>query len=186
MPLPDPPDLISLFVAPLNQLGVMYMVTGSLAASAYGEPRLTNDIDLVLILSESDAARLHDAFDSSAFYVPPIEAIEMEQSRARYGHFNVIHSDSALKADVYLAGDDPLSRWGLAHREHILVEAEPVWMAPPEYVIVRKLQYYRDGGSSKHLADIRAMVAVLGDRLDRKELLDRVVALGVEQEWISL
>ncbi len=40
------PDLVSLFVEPLNRLGVMYMVTGAVAAIVYGEPRLTNDIDL--------------------------------------------------------------------------------------------------------------------------------------------
>lgn len=33
------------------------MVTGGLAAILYGEPRLTNDVDLVIRLAPSDAAR---------------------------------------------------------------------------------------------------------------------------------
>ena len=37
-------------------------------------------------------------------------------------------------------------------------------LAPAEYVIVRKLEYYREGGSEKHLRDIRSMLAVSGDR----------------------
>ena len=56
------PDLVSLFVEPLNNLSVTYMVTGAVAAIVYGEPRLTNDIDLVIKLSDDDAKRLHDAF----------------------------------------------------------------------------------------------------------------------------
>jgi len=31
----------------------------------------------------------------------------------------------------------------------------PEYAAPPEYVILRKLQYFREGGSEKHLLDIK-------------------------------
>jgi len=183
MLLPEPPDLISLFVAPLNRLGVPYMVTGSLAAGTYGEARLTNDVDLVIILSAPDVGRFHAEFDESSFYVPPLEAIEAERRRPRHGHFNLIHHDSAYKADVYLAGDDPLHAWAFERRERVLVGAEPVWIAPPEYVIVRKLQYYRDGGSPKHVSDIAAMLMVLGERVDQATLLDRIEENRLGAEW---
>jgi hypothetical protein len=174
MPLPDAPDLISLFVAPLNRLGVTYMVTGSLAAGAYGEPRLTNDVDLVIVLSEADVQRFHAAFDESAFYIPPVEVIETECRRPLHGHFNLIHHETAFKADVYVAGSDPFHGWALDRREAITLGDDVVWMAPPEYVIVRKLQYLRDGGSPKHRTDIQAMIAVLGDRLDREALREQI------------
>ena len=45
MPALDP---LALFLEPLERLGVPYCVTGSVAASVYGEPRLTADIDLVV------------------------------------------------------------------------------------------------------------------------------------------
>ncbi|HXC24689.1 MAG TPA: hypothetical protein VNU46_02160 [Gemmatimonadaceae bacterium] len=183
MPLPDQPDLISLFVAPLNQLGVTYMVTGSLAAGTYGEPRLTNDVDLVIVLSAADAGRLYAAFDPSAFYVPPLEVIETERRRPLHGHFNLIHHDTAFKADVYLAGDDPLHYWALDRREQIMVDEEPVWVAPPAYVILRKLQYFRDAGSPKHLTDIRAMLAVLGPRLDQPALMAQIATMHLEAAW---
>ena len=67
-----PPDLVSLFVAPLNRLGVIYMVTGSVASGTYSHVRFTNDIDLVAMLSDIEATRLHAVFDTSEFYVPPI------------------------------------------------------------------------------------------------------------------
>ena len=55
-------DLLSLFVDPLERLGLDYLVTGSVASMLYGEPRLTNDVDLVLDLTPADASRLRAAF----------------------------------------------------------------------------------------------------------------------------
>ena len=75
------PDLISLFVAPLNRIGARYAVTGAVAAIVYGQPRLTDDIDLVLDIAPRDAARLHAAFSPDEYYVPPTETIATEARR---------------------------------------------------------------------------------------------------------
>ncbi|HEV8423245.1 MAG TPA: hypothetical protein VGQ40_07865, partial [Chthoniobacterales bacterium] len=56
------PDLIELFVRPLDELGIRYLVSGSVAAMLYGEPRVTHDIDLVVFLRHNDIARLPTAF----------------------------------------------------------------------------------------------------------------------------
>lgn len=182
----QPPDLLSLFVAPINALNLTYMVTGAVAATVYGEPRLTNDVDIVLALDAADVPRLHEAFASPHFYVPPAETIAEEIARATGGHFNIIHGPTALKADVYPAGDDPLHRWALNIRRLITVGGVAVWIAPPEYVILRKLQWLRDGASDKHRRDIAAMVAMLGDELDGDSLLARVHELNLDAEWRSV
>ena len=177
------PDLIPLFVRPLNAIGLTYMVTGSVATTIYGEPRLTNDIDLVVVLSSEDVARLSKAFDPTDFYVPPAEIMEIEARRPAHGHFNLIHTATSLKADVYPAGADPLHRWALAGRQEIQVGADTVWVAPPEYVIIRKLEYLRDGGSDKHARDIRAMLRELGDGIDRTAILAEVERRGLTTLW---
>ncbi len=130
---PESTSLIALFVAPLNRLGVTYMVTGSLATSIYGDPRLTHDIDLVIDLPDEGVAAFHAAFDSAEFYVPPIDVIAVEANRPLHGHFNVIHTASALKADVYTIGSDPLHYWAIDRRQAITIEGETVWLAPPEF-----------------------------------------------------
>jgi hypothetical protein len=56
-------------------------------------------------------------------------------------------------------------------------------LAPPEYVIIRKLQFYREGGSTKHLRDILAMVSGLGPDWDRRQLEDMIAAYGLAQAW---
>lgn len=58
MPSPEP---FLLFTRAFEELGVRYMVSGSLAAMFYGEPRLTNDVDIVAFLRGSDALRIERA-----------------------------------------------------------------------------------------------------------------------------
>jgi len=40
---------------------------------------------------------------------------------------------------------------GNVKSKEFTIEGEPIWVAPPEYVILRKLEYFREGKSEKHL-----------------------------------
>jgi len=51
-------ELSLLFVRPLNRLGVRYIVSGSVAAILYGEPRMTHDVDFVVFLNHENIRRL--------------------------------------------------------------------------------------------------------------------------------
>jgi hypothetical protein len=177
------PDLIELFAQPLNQAGIRYLVSGSVAAMLYGEPRVTHDIDFVVFLRSEDASRLSVMFPPPQFYVPPAIIIAEEMARERRGHFNIIHADSGLKADFYTAGRDELHAWAFRNARSYAIGKNSIRLAPPEYVILRKLEYHREGGSEKHLRDIRAMLAISGDLLDRPALLDWITRLGLEPEW---
>ena len=177
------PDLIALFIEPLNRAGVEYMVSGAVAAILYGEPRLTNDLDVVAALDPASVRRLASEFPSGEFYVPPEETLNEAVRRPQHGHFNVIHVASALKADVYPAGRDSLNTWGLAHRREMRIGGRSVWTAPPEYVILLKLEYWRDGGSEKHLRDIRAMLRILGPDIDRRKIEAEVTRRDLARQW---
>ena len=108
------PTLISLFVRPLNQLRIPYLVTGGVASVVYGEPRFTRDIDLVIALDPRDAPRFAGAWPAADFYVPPVETIAEEAGRETAWHFNVIHQHTTMRADIYLPGNDPLNAWSFA------------------------------------------------------------------------
>ena len=164
------PDLVGLFVAPLEALDVRYVVTGGVAAVVYGDPRFTRDVDLVVELDPDGVGRLVDAFEGGEFYVPPEEALLEEIGRREGGHFNLVHRDTALRADVYLAGEDPFHAWALGHRRRIEVEELSIWLAPLEYVIVRKLEYYRASGSDRHMRDVAMMLRVSADLVDDSAL----------------
>jgi hypothetical protein len=177
------PDLIELFVRPLESLQFRYVISGSVAAMLYGEPRLTNDIDFVVFLRSTDISRLRDAYPSPDFYLPPENIILTEVTRRDKGQFNVVHPASGLKADFYTTGRDELDAWAFRNMREYPFEKIVVRLAPPEYVILRKLEYYREGGSEKHLRDIRAMLAVSGEMINHAQLNDWIEQRHLQAEW---
>lgn len=176
-------ELLLLFTEALDQARLKYFVTGSMACILYGEPRLTMDVDLVLALAQNDADKIESAFPESQFYCPPIEILKIEASRSLRGHFNIIHHESGFKADCYIAGTDPLHRWAFTKIHEVSLNQKKVFFAPPEYVIIRKLEYYREGNSEKHVRDIQAMLQHSKSEIDMHELERIVHDQGLESVW---
>ena len=171
------------FTSRLNNLNIRYMITGSVASIVYGEPRMTHDIDMVMELDQEDTERFADAFPIEIFYCPPTEVIRIELGRSFRGHFNLIHHKTGFKADVYLRGRDPLHEWALANRKKIDLEGDYIWVAPVEYVILRKLDYYKEGKSEKHLRDIKGILSISANDIDFEMLRKKVESMGLSTEW---
>ena len=176
-------ELSLLFLRPLNRLGVRYLISGGVAAILYGEPRFTNDLDLVVFLRQADIQRLMAAFPSPDFYFPPESVIMAELAREKNGQFNVIHTGTGFKADIYPTGRDDFNAWAFRHARKMDFKGEAVMVAPPECVIVRKLEFFREGGSDKHLRDIRTMLKVSGEQINQSDLNEWVQRQGVDAEW---
>jgi hypothetical protein len=176
-------DLITIFIRRLNRTAIPYMITGSVACVIYGEPRLTHDVDLVLEVTAKTVAKITEAFPFDGFYRPPLENLVIEAKRPLRGHFNLIHHETGLRADIYTVGKDPLHHWAMAHRRSLEISGEQVWLAPPEYVILRKLEFYREGGSDKHLKDIIGVLDLSPDELDMDWLRQKVQDYGLTREW---
>ena len=182
--MPAPVEL-ALFVRRLELVGAPYMVTGATAAIIYGQPRVTNDLDVVLSLNDAGRTVLLATFSESQFYVPPESVIRAEQARSHRGHFNLIHHESGYKADVYLTGSDPLHAWAMERRRRVQWSDDlELWVAPPEYVVLRKMEFFREGGSAKHPADIRAIREVSG--VDEAALVPWIEQLGLQEVWRRL
>lgn len=178
--MPDANPL-AIFAPRLNAAGVPWMTVGSIASNAYGEARMTLDVDVVVVISAPAASRFAAAFPEEAFYCPPLDVIRTEAARGRHGHFNVIDQETMFKADVYLSSGDPLELWAFRQRRRLSVGDVPVWLAPPEYVIVHKLELLREGGSEKHIRDIRGILAVTD--LDERVIAEEVAARSLQREW---
>ena len=52
-----------------------------------------------------------------------------------------------------------------------------------EYVILRKLEYFREGKSEKHVRDIRGMLEVSPAEVDRPFLDQWIARLNLTAEW---
>ncbi len=184
----QPPEFVSIFVSRLEAAKLEYFVTGSIAAIFYGEPRLTHDIDLVVHLPDEAIEKFITIFhNEDEFYCPPSEVINIESRRRPFGHFNVIYHESGLKADIYPDGDDALHAWAMKERRRIeLSLQQSLWVAPPEYLIIRKLEYFREGGSTKHLDDIRKMLPQVQAELSMTFLDVQLSARGLMDQWKRL
>ena len=179
------PDELSIFAVRLEAIGAPYMVTGATAAILYGQPRVTNDLDVVLSLDDAARGALLAAFPETEFYVPPESVIRTEQARPQRGHFNLIHHESGYKADIYLTGSDPLHAWALPLRRRLRWnDRVEISVAPPEYVVLRKLEFFREGRSAKHPADIRAIREVTG--VDEAAMAPWLERMGLSTLWAEL
>lgn len=178
------PDFLSVFIAPLEQAKIQYFVTGSVATILYGDPRLTHDIDVVIHLTDNEIETFASLFPEEDYYIPPKEVIRIETKRETGGHFNLIHHQTGLKADIYPDANDPFHKWALRHVRRMEVRPQfSINIAPPEYVIIRKLEYYREGGSDKHLKDIASVIAVSGHILDQKFLTSEIENRSLQRPW---
>ncbi|NUM88684.1 MAG: hypothetical protein HUU37_05730 [Bdellovibrionales bacterium] len=177
------PDLLSVFLVPLEKGGIPYFVTGSIASIFYGEPRLTHDIDVVIHLSHGHLLGFPALFPGEHFYCPPEDVIQIENKRRPFGHFNLIHHESGFKADIYPDAGDELHQWAFQNRRRVDLGTFSFWLAPPEYVVIRKLEYFREGGAEKHLEDIRKMMPQLDGDINRPFLESQIKARDLARYW---
>ena len=177
----EPSDLLQRFVDVLERLTIPYRVTGSMASIAYGEPRLTNDIDIVVQLRPGQVDALCVAFPGPDFYCSLEAARQAVQQRFQ---FNVLHPASGLKVDIIVASDSAFDQSRFARGQRLLINADhQAWFAAPEDVILKKLVYFQEGGSEKHLRDIVGILKVQAGQIDQTYLAEWVARLGVGEEW---
>ncbi|MFQ5733550.1 MAG: hypothetical protein ACE5KM_16550 [Planctomycetaceae bacterium] len=179
----DQAEVLQLAVQVLERLGIDYLLVGSIASGAYGEPRLTQDIDIVVDLKSDQVSSLCSAFPAPEFYVNERAARQAVRDRRS---FNVIHPATANKIDFLIARDDAWGREQLARRRRIqILPGQDGFAARPEDVILGKLLYYTEGGSEKHLRDITGMLSV-SPGIDREEIARWAEQLGVADNWQTI
>ena len=92
----EPEDLLRFVVRACEQLKLRYLVTGSTATIAFGEPRFTNDIDIVLDLPTDQIEDFCNLFPGPDFYLSRQAATSAVRLKSQ---FYVIHPASGLKVD---------------------------------------------------------------------------------------
>jgi hypothetical protein len=181
--LPDPIRVALDLAATFEHLRIPYVAVGSVASSFHGVPRSTDDVDFVVSLTPATSVALVAAL-AGAFYVSA-DAAREAAATSRGGAFNVIHLATAVKADLFVAGDDPFEAERLAQRRRVrIAEDAPsdLYIDTAEHTIVRKLEWYRRGGavSDRQWGDVVGIVRAQGTRLDRDDLRVWADRLGVD------
>jgi hypothetical protein len=133
-----------------EQNNIEYMVVGSIASTVYGEPRMTHDMDLVLRISVRDVSKLETIFLPEKYYCPPLDILKSEI--VHRGQFNLIHQDSGLKIDIMICKETEHAISEFNRRRKVSFwNGNEVYLASPEDIIIKKLDFFRQGGSEKHL-----------------------------------
>lgn len=162
----------------LDDLGVVWLIGGSVASSLLGEMRATADIDLVADLRLAHVAPLYARL-SPEFYV---DEDTMRWAARERRSFNAIHEATMTKVDVFCVPHDEISQAQLSRRIFEDTTSARVPIASPEDIILQKLIWYRTGGeiSDRQWKDIVGVIRVHGGALDREYLVRQARAAGVD------
>ena len=105
----------------------------------------------------------------------------------RRGTFNVIHTPSSLKIDVIVAADTHFNRNRFERARRVRPdEGLEASFATAEDVILKKMDFFREGGSEKHLRDITGILMVSGDQLDYEYIENWADQMGLETIWRTI
>jgi hypothetical protein len=174
-------DLLRYLIETLERLGLRYFVTGSMATIFFGEPRFTNDIDIVVDLSVDRIPEFCSAFPSPEFY---LSEETVRRAVSRRGQFNILQPSSGLKVDIIIPADSPFNRSRFARATRVRPEpGVDAIFSSAEDVIVKKLEAYREGGSEKHLRDIAGVLKISGGNLDHTYIGEWAERLEVADLW---
>lgn len=165
--------------AVLEQTGIPYMVVGGFAATVYGVPRLTLDVDVVVDIGWDQVQALVSAFPSPDYYVSE-DAIR-DALRRNYP-FNIIESATAAKVDMVPLPSDPFTRHAFQRRRDLVYDewGNQGTFITAEDIVVAKLNAYRATDSDRHLRDAQGVVVVQWGRLDLTLLRQTARWTGVE------
>jgi hypothetical protein len=182
----DITGFLKLVIEALEAAGVEYLIGGAIAEWAWGEPRATQDLDLVINLPIEAVGKLSQELEKRDMLVPAEIILDtLLEDRADIP-INAIHVYSGLKADLYLvrAGDE-LRRSAFQRRQRVDYgpPIDHVYIHSPEDLILYKLIYFQISQQSKHARDIAAILRAKQHQLDLEYLEVWVTRLGLSSLW---
>jgi hypothetical protein len=151
-------ELLKTVTGLLDQKGIGYMISGSLALNVYCIPRMTMDIDIIIELDQANLLDFLEIF-STGYYVNE-ETVKQEMYRK--GIFNVIDHRSGLKIDFIVRKDTEYRRLEFSRKTRKLLEDIPVWMVSAEDLIISKIEWIQQLQSDKHIHDIQLLLTLPG------------------------
>lgn len=171
--IPEPLVVILFATMLFDSIGVAYLIGGSFASSLHGEPRSTNDVDIVVDMASEHVDPLLAASGTECY----VSETAVREAVATGGSFNMVHRSTAMKIDVFVVGGDPFDRERLRQRGRVEIPLDPqrelsVFVDTPENTVLRKLEWFRRGGESseRQWQDVIAILKT-NPQLDDKHLV---------------
>lgn len=144
----------------LETLGIRYAISGSVASNLWGVPRLTHDVDILIVLGPGDVARVVEEFGSKYY----ISGSAVEEALRNNGMFNVVDSSRGVKADFWVSSDDEFSANMMGRKRRVeILPGTLAEVGSPEDILLHKLVWYSLSPSERQLADAAGIAAVQTD-----------------------
>ena len=177
----DAVDVALLVGRALEAAGVRYFLGGSLASSMQGEPRSTNDIDLVIDMREAQVAALVSALGPDFSVDEEALCASLRQGIAA----NLFYLPLFIKVDLMPRGAAAFDESEFARRQSVAVgpDGAALWVKTAEDSVLRKLWWFEQGGrvSDRQWRDVVAILRASGARLDGGYLSAWSAPLGVAE-----
>jgi len=145
----------------LNGLSIPYAVTGGVAVTVWGRARYTADIDIIIDISPQNLRPLVSALlktDSKMYLDIDVETPITEIKKR--GGFNLVYSQNGVKVDFVIKKDDEFFQMELKRVVKKDFHNQKISFISPEDLILIKLQWYKDSGSTRHLEDAESILKI--------------------------
>ena len=185
----DIAGFLKLVIEALEAARVDYLIGGAIAEWAWGEPRATQDLDLVVKIPIKSVSKLSKELEKRDMLIPAEIILDnILEDRADIP-INAIHMYSGLKADLYPVRDGDELRQSAFQRRQLVDYGPPigkVYIHSPEDLILYKLIYFGLSQQSKHSRDIAAILKSKKNDLDLEYIEGWVTRLGLVSIWKEL
>ena len=138
-----------------EQVGIAYMLTGSMAMNYYAQPRMTRDIDVVIAIAPEDVHRLAALFHPDYY----VSEESIRESIVRESIFNLIHQDSVIKVDCIIRKRSEYRLVEFERRQRISILDFTTFIVSKEDLIISKLFWAKDSHSEIQLGDVKNLLA---------------------------
>ena len=140
---------------------IEYFLGGSLASTVHGEPRFTQDVDIVVRLKPESSSKMMQEFGTD-FY---LSESAIREAIARRSSANLIHLESNFKIDLLMSRERAFEKSRFARKVRVSVGRHSFWFCTPEDIILVKLEWYRASGEvlERQLRDVQTVLMVQQD-----------------------
>ncbi|MEP7147927.1 MAG: nucleotidyl transferase AbiEii/AbiGii toxin family protein [Acidobacteriota bacterium] len=169
-------DTLNDLVVRLNDLGVEYMITGSVAMSSYVPARSTMDIDVIIEIERSDLERFEQRF-AGDYYV---SLSSIRQARERNSMFNVMNFETGIKIDFITRKPNAFEAAKFGRRRRSRIGDIEFWVISKEDLILSKLCWAKDSHSERQFEDVRSLFE---SGADTATIEQEIATQGLGEVW---
>jgi hypothetical protein len=154
------------------------MLTGSFAMNYYAAPRMTRDIDVVVVLERKNVSDLIALFDPDYY----VARESVERAVASESVFNLIHQQTVIKVDCIVRKSNAYRRLEFERRVPIIINDFGTWIVSKEDLMLSKLDWARGTNSEQQLRDVKNLLAT---GYDADYMDEWARTLDLEDLWLE-